>query len=180
MPDPLQADGLELRYEQLRRLVLDRRQTAAELPYEHAHRSAALRALIEATDELLVFEDRLPVLLDQSSRALSVRLVRAGTLATALGAALAGLGIWRSVLAPWWIAAIIVLLLAAVRLVTLTIAPAAAARHRRQRYSALACGTAGLLLVPMVVLLGWWAGLLALVVLGLAQAALLDGQRRWL
>jgi hypothetical protein len=165
---------LGLRHQQLRRLVNDRRRTAAALPETDAGRPAALHSLIEATDELLAFEDRLPVLLDLSARAWSVQLVRAGVVATVLGAVLVGLGIWQDVLSPAWVAALVALLLAAVRLLATPVAPAAAG-HRRQRYSALACGAAGLLLVPAVMAFGWWAGLLALIVVGLSLAALLDG-----
>lgn len=146
----------------------------AEVPDADAGRSAALHALIEATDELLAFEDRLPVLLDLPARATSVQLVRAGALATALGAALVGIAIWRDVLGWAWIAAVLVLLLTAVRLLAMPIAPAAGG-HRRQRYAALVCGGAGLLLVPLVMALGWLAGLLALAVVGVSLVALLDG-----
>jgi len=176
MPDPSRTDGLERHYDDLRELVRDRRQVALELPDDHDGRPAALRGLIEATDELLGFADRLPVLLDQAARAQSVRLVRAGTAATALGAVLVGLGVWRGALAPWWIAAIVALVPAAARLATMTIAPAAGA-HRPQRYAALACGGAALLLLPLVAVLGWWAGLLALAAAGVAQASLFAGQR---
>jgi hypothetical protein len=178
MADPSQIDGLEQHYDDLRAAVRDRRLAALELPDDHDGRSAALRGLIEATDELLGFTDRLPVLLDQAARAQSVQLVRAGTAATALGAVLVGLGVWRGVLAPWWIAAIVLLLVAAARLATMPIAPAAGA-HRRQRYAAVIGGGAALLLLPLVAVFGWWAGLLALAVLGLAQAALLAAEQGW-
>jgi hypothetical protein len=167
------AGELGLRHQQLRRRVSDRRRAAAEVPDTDAGRSPALHALIEATDELLAFEDRLPVLLDLPARATSVQLVRAGAFATALGAVLVGIAIWRDVLGPAWIAAVLVLLLAVVRLLVMPIAPAASG-HRRQRYAALVCGGAGLLLVPLVMALGWWAGLLALAVLGVSLAAVLD------
>jgi hypothetical protein len=164
---------LGLRHQRLRREVGDRRRTAAELPDADAGRAPALHALIEATDELLAFEDRLPVLLDLPARAFSVQLVRAGVAATALGAVLVGIGIWRDVLAPAWIVALLALLVAAVRLMAMPVAPAAAG-HLRQRYSALVCGAAALLLVPLVTVFGWWAGLLALAAIGLALAAQLD------
>jgi len=171
------ADEHELRFEELRLAVLERRRAALELEQGDPRRAAALQELIDTTDELLRFEDRLPVLLDLPARALSVQVVRAGALAALLGGLLTGVGIWRALLGLGWLVALLVQLFAAGRLVTLPVAPAAG-RHRRQRLVAATCGAAALLLAPVEAVFGWWAGLAALGVLLVALAVLLELPRR--
>jgi hypothetical protein len=176
MSGPLD-DEHELRYEELRLAVYERRRAAAEVDQSDPRRGAAIQDLIEAADELLRFEDRLPVLLDLPARALSVQVVRAAALAALLGAVLTGLGIWRELMARGWLVAVLVAMFAAGRLITVKVAPAAG-RHRRQRWAAGSCGGAALLLAPVEVVFGWWAGLLALLVLVVALAVLLEVHRR--
>jgi lysylphosphatidylglycerol synthetase-like protein (DUF2156 family) len=135
-----------------------------------------LCALIDATDELLAFEDRLPVLADLPARALSVQVVGAAALAILLGGVLIGLGIWRDLLAVWWLPVLLGQLAAAVRVGTLPVAPAAG-EHRRQRYAALAAGVAGLLIGPLAAVNGWLIGLLAVIALAVALVVLLDLRR---
>jgi len=171
------ADEHELRYEELRLVVYERRRRV-DLDADDAERAAAVQRLIEAADELLKFEDRLPVLLDLPARAMSVQLVRAAALACLLGGLLTGLGIGQVLLSlsRWWVIALVPELVAAGRLITLKVAPAAG-RHRRQRWSALACGAAALLLAPVEAVFGWWAGLAALAVLAAAMAVLFELRR---
>jgi hypothetical protein len=119
--------------------------------------AAAVDDLVEATDQLLTFEDRLPVLRDLPARALSAQVVRAASFAATLGGLLVLLGIWREILSRWWAPTIVLALIAASTMASLAVAPAAG-RHRRQRYLATACGAAGLLLGPAIVLRGWPAG----------------------
>jgi hypothetical protein len=116
------------------------------------------------------------VLRDLPARASSVQVVRASALAVLLGAVLLGLGIWRDILAVWWLPVVLVLLPAAVRTATMGIAPAAG-RHRRQRYAAAASGAAALLVAPVAAVFGWLPGLLCVVAFGVAASVLLE--LRW-
>jgi len=157
------ANELERRYQELRLRVQQHHDTVAGLDDEDDALAPAVTRLVEAADELLAFEDRLPVLRDQAARALSVQVVRAAALAALLGGVLLGLGIWRDALGAGWIPAVLVTALAALRIVTLTVEPAAGG-HRRQRYVAAACGAAGLVIGPVAVLFWWLPALGCLVV----------------
>ncbi|MDQ1290112.1 MAG: hypothetical protein QG622_3678 [Actinomycetota bacterium] len=132
--------------------------------------------LVDATDQLLTFEDRLPVLRDLPARAFSVQVVRAATLAAALGGVLLVLGIWREVLVRWWAPAVLLAVVATSGLSTLSVAPAAG-KHVRQRYLAAGCGIAGLLVGPVTVLQGWPAGIACAVVQTMCLTSLLDLRR---
>jgi hypothetical protein len=163
----------ERRYQELRLRVQQRHSTLAGLDDEDDRLAAAVGELVEAADELLAFEDRLPVLQDLPARALSVHVVRAGALAALLGAVLLALGIWRDVLGWGWLPVIVLAVLAALRTATLSVAPAAG-QHRRQRYLAAACGIGGLLTGPVAVFWGWPAGLACAAVQVACLAVLLE------
>jgi hypothetical protein len=160
-----QAAEQERRYEELR-LRMRHQHTAvtnladdsdAELTLDFGL-APAVEELVAATDDLLAFEDRLPVLLDLPARALSVQVVHASALAALLSGALIGLGIWRGVLGWGWLPIIMITELVALLTATLSVAPAAG-EHRRQRYAAAGCGCAGLMIGPGAVWWGWFAGL---------------------
>lgn len=175
----------ERTYTELRERVRKCHQAVTERDSEEAgttgeERSAAgsrfdeaVDLLVEATDHLLAFEDRLPVLKDLPARALSVQVVRAAALATGLGGLLVALGIWREVLAWWWAPGVMIAVVATVRMANLPVAPAAG-KHRRQRYWAVVCGAAALLTGPAAALQGWLAGLACAAVHLLCLAVLLD------
>ena len=133
---------------------------------------AAVEALVAATDQLLAFEDRLPVLRDLPARALSFQVVRASALATLLGGVLIVLGIWQGPLGWVWSPIVLVMAAAALRTATLPVAPAAGA-HRRQRYVSAGCGATALLVGPAA-MWEWPAGLLLAVVHALCLAVLLE------
>lgn len=137
---------------------------------------SAVGELTAATDELLAFGDRLPVLQDLPARASSVQVIRASALAVLLGAVLLGLGIWRGALAVWWLPVPLAMLPVAVRAALLGVAPAAG-RHRRQRYAAATAGAAALLVAPLAAVSGWLPGLACVLALGVATSVLLD--LRW-
>lgn len=151
---PAPAGEHERHYQELRLRVEQHRAEVAGRDDEDAELDPAVDRLVGATDELLAFEDRLPVLRDLPARALSVQVVRAAGLAALLGGVLLGLGVWRDVLGGGWIPVVPITLLAALRIATLTVEPAVG-RHRRQRYVAAACGAAGMLIGP-VAALSWW------------------------
>jgi hypothetical protein len=167
------ADEHELRHEELRLAVYERRRAAADLDASDDAGVPAVRRLIEAADELLAFEDRLPVLRDLPARALSVQTVRTAALACLLGGVLVVLGVWQGLLSRWWAFAVVLAAVAAVRLVTLTVAPALGG-HRRQRWASACCGVAALVLAPADAVFGWAAGLAVFVVLAGGLAVVLD------
>jgi hypothetical protein len=187
MSDLERAGEHERRYQELRLRVQQRRSAVAALDHEAAapeQRDAAtdgeaagsaatVARLIAATDELLAFEDRLPVLRDLPARALSVQVVRASALAALLGGVLLGLGIWRGALGWGWLPVVLITLVAALRTATLSVAPAAGG-HRRQRYAAAVCGAAALLIGPGAAISGWPFGLVCAVVHALALGVLLE------
>jgi len=137
---------------------------------------AAVGGLVGATDELIAFGERLPVLTDLPARALSVQIVRAAALAVLLGAVLVGLGIWRGILGVWWAPVPLAMLPVAARTALMPVAPAAG-RHRRQRYAAGVAGAAGLLVAPVSAVRGSLEGLVLLVVFAVATSVLLDLRR---
>ena len=100
------ADEHELRFEELRLAVLERRRAALELEQGDPRRAAALQELIDTTDELLRFEDRLPVLLDLPARALSIEATLAGLATVIMAGMTAATAVWWGVLAsvaPWFL-----------------------------------------------------------------------------
>jgi len=137
---------------------------------------AAVDELTAATDAFLTLGDRLPVLRDVPARAWSVQIVRASAFAVLLGAVLLGLGIWRDILAVWWLPVLLAMLPAAVRMALIGVAPAAG-RHRRQRYAAAVAGASALVVAPGAAVFGWPAGLGCAAVFVVAVSVLLE--LRW-
>ena len=137
---------------------------------------AAVDELTGATDAFLTLGDRLPVLRDVPARAWSVQIVRASAFAVLLGAVLLGLGIWRDILAVWWLPVLLAMLPAAVRMALIGVAPAAG-RHRRQRYAAAVAGASALVVAPGAAVFGWPAGLGCAAVFVVAVSVLLE--LRW-
>jgi len=120
----------------------------------------ATDAVIEAATALINYEERLPLLLDQAPRRLSLLIVRwSGMVPTAVGASLAvaaGAG-W---LARWWLLMVIVLFAAAVFLLRLPVHPPGD-RHLLLRPGAVLVA-AGSLLIAIAAVLHlpfWLAGL---------------------
>lgn len=173
MSSTSRAGEYESRYQELKLQVEQRHAAVTAMDVEDAGAGPAVDALVAATDELLAFEDRLPVLRDLPARALSVQMVRAGALAAVLGGVLLALGIWRDVLGWGWLPIALLTVPATLRMATLPVAPAAGA-HRRQRYVATGCGGAGLLIGPVAVWWGWPAGLGCALVHALGLAVLLE------
>jgi hypothetical protein len=163
----------ERRYQELRLRVQQRHAAATALEEDDPGFDPAVSALVEATDALIAYSDRLPVLRDLPARAVSVQTVRAGALAALLGGALIGLEIWWGTLGWGWLPVVLITLLAALRTATLSVAPAAG-QHRRQRYASAGCGVAALLIGPAAMEWGWWAGLGLAVVHALCLAVLLE------
>lgn len=173
MIGPTRDGEHERRHQELRLRVRQRQAAVAELDDSAPEVGPAVARLVEAADELLAFEDRLPVLRDLPARAVSVQVVRAGALASLSGGVLLGLGIWRDVLGGGWLPVALITALAAWRMITLPVAPATG-WHRRQRYAAAGCGGAGLLIGPAVVWWGWFTGLALAAVQVLCLAVLLE------
>lgn len=173
MTSTARAGAHERRYQELRLRVQQRHAAVTGLGFEDAGLEPAVDALVAAADELLDFEDRLPVLRDLPARAMSVQVVRAGALAAGLGGVLLALGIWRDLLGWGWLPITLITVPATLRMATLVVAPAAGA-HRRQRYAAAGCGGAGLLIGPAAHWWGWPAGLACAVVHAVCLAVLLE------
>jgi hypothetical protein len=130
---------------------------------------ATVDELIEATDAFLAFEERLPVLRDIPARAWSVQIVRASALAMLLGGVLLGLGIWRDILAVFWLPVLLIMLPASARMAFMAVAPAAG-RHRRQRWAGLVSGAAALFMAPVAAVFGALPGVALVLVLAGALA----------
>jgi hypothetical protein len=168
-----QVDDPERRYRELRLCVERRHEAAAALDDDDPELAPAVERLVEAADELLAFEDRLPVLRDLPARVLSVQVLQAGALAALLGGVLLGLGVWRGVLAGGWIPFVLITVVASLRMATLPVA-SGVGEHRRQRYVAAVCGATGLLIGPAAAVAGWLVGLAVAAVHVLGLAVLLE------
>jgi hypothetical protein len=128
----------------------------------------AADAVLEATRELIDYEERLPVLLDRAPRRRSLLIVRwsgvvTGAIGTSLGiAAVAG---WSS---RWWLLLVIPVIAAAVTLLLVPVQQPRGA-HQVLRPGALAVAAGALVtLVGVLVRLPFWA-------VGLGMALLLGG-----
>jgi hypothetical protein len=120
----------------------------------------ATDAVIEATTALIDYEERVPLLLDQAPRRLSLLIVRwSGLVPTAVGLALtvAAVAGW---LARWWLLMVIVLFAVAAVLLRLRV-PGLGKPHLALRPGAL-LSAAGALLIGIGAALGlplWLAGI---------------------
>lgn len=107
--------------------------------------SQAADAVIQATTDLIDYEERLPLLLDQAPRRLSLLIVRwSGVVSAAVGVALlvAVLAGW---LPRWWLPIVVVPFGAAAQLLRMPV-PAPGGRHLLIRPGSLLVGVGGLLI----------------------------------
>jgi hypothetical protein len=128
----------------------------------------ATEAVIQAASELINYEERLPVLLDQAPRRLSLLIVRwSGVVTAAIGVSLgvAAVAGWSS---RWWLLLVIPVIAAAVILLWMPVHPPRG-RHLELRPGALSVAVGALIaLIGAVARLPFW-------VVGLGMALLLGG-----
>jgi hypothetical protein len=134
-------------------------------PGAEAH-GRAIDAVIEATTTLIDYEERVPLLLDQAPRRLSLLIVRwSGLVPTAVGLALTVAAVADG-LPRWWLLVVIVLFAVAAVLLRLPV-PGPGKRHLALRPGAL-ISAVGALLIGIGAALAlplWLAGLGALLLL---------------
>lgn len=123
----------------LQATIRERLDALRPLPPESDGYARAAAAVLEAAAELIQYEERLPVLVDEPRHKLSVTTVRwvgAGTLALALPLALCVGPGWVSV---WWLALLAPLALVGVAMLRLDVHPPGGPHHV-QRVGALLVG----------------------------------------
>jgi hypothetical protein len=123
----------------------------------------AADAVIRATTELIDYEERLPLLLDQAPRRLSLLIIRwSGVVSAAVGVALlvAVLAGW---LPRWWLPIVVVPFGAAAQLLRMPV-PAAGGRHPALRPGSVLIGAGALFIgIGAAARLPFWLAALGLV-----------------
>jgi hypothetical protein len=99
----------------------------------------AAAAVLEATAELIEYEERLPVLVDEPRHRVSVNAVRWGGAGTAAVAALLALCVLPGWVSVWWLALLVPLVLVGLWLVRLPVHPPGGP-HQQQRVGAVLVG----------------------------------------
>ena len=99
----------------------------------------AAAQVLEATAELIEYEERLPLLIDEPRHRLSVAVVRWSGIATAAVAGLLALATIPGWISWWWLALLLPVLLAGLRMLWLPVHPAGG-RHADQRLGAAVVG----------------------------------------
>lgn len=164
--DRLTALQARIRDEHERLAPLDRRSPEFD--------TTATRVL-DLADELVAFEARLPLLLDEPRRRLSLVLVRVAGAVAALTAGVPAVSAFRAGgLSGWWGVLLVPLAVVGVLVGVQRVKPVGG-HHREQRTGAClaAAGTVAVVLVSLGVLPGW--GLLPGAVLELAGLVLVFG-----
>jgi hypothetical protein len=144
---------LRRQHEQLRTL------TAGQPGYEDA-----ARAVIERTFELIDLEERLPLLLDETRREVSRRVVRWAGLASSAVVVLCAVASALGWVSRWWLPLLALLLPATLWLLVVPVSPPGD-RHSAQRVGAVLIAAAAAL-TPLVItgVLGVWAAALVVLV----------------
>jgi hypothetical protein len=133
----------------------------------------AAAAVLEATAELIEYEERLPVLIDEPRHRLTTATVRWAGVVTAAVALLLGICVIPGWVSAWWLALLVPLLLVGLRLVWLPVHPPGGP-HPEQRVGALLVGASSPVTVLVVSgLLTPWAAAVTVVLAGLGTAYLL-------
>jgi hypothetical protein len=108
------------------------------VPDSDGYVNAAAKVL-EATAELIEYEQRLPFLIDEPRHRLSVTVVRWSGIATAAVAGLLALATIPGWISWWWLALLLPVLLAGLRMLWLPVHPAGGP-HEQQRVGAAVVG----------------------------------------
>jgi hypothetical protein len=144
---------LRRQHEQLRSL------TAGQPGYDDS-----ARAVIEQTFALIDLEERLPLLLDEARRELSVRVVRWAGLGSSVVVVLCAVAAAVGWVSRWWLPLLALLLPATLWLLVVPVSPPGD-RHSAQRVGAALIAAAAAI-TPLVItgVLGMWAVVLVLLV----------------
>ena len=138
----------EDRIAELQGIIRERREALGALPSDDPGYPEAASRVLDATFDLIAFEDRLPLLLDEPRRRSSVLAVRsAGWLAIAVAVAL-GLAVVPGWVDRWWLLLLLPMALLGVALQFVHVRPPGG-RHHDQRTGAILIGLA---VVPVPVL----------------------------
>jgi hypothetical protein len=133
----------------------------------------AAAAVLEATAELIEYEERLPVLIDEPRHRLSLATVRWAGVGTAAVAVVLGLCVVPGWVSAWWLALLVPVLLVGLRLVWLPVHPPGGP-HAEQRIGASFVGASSPVTVLTVSgLVTPWAAAGTVVLVGLGCAYLL-------
>jgi hypothetical protein len=133
----------------------------------------AAAAVLEATAELIEYEERLPVLIDEPRHRLSLSTVRWAGVGTAAVAAVLGLCVVPGWVSAWWLALLVPVLLVGLRLVWLPVHPPGGP-HAEQRIGAVFVAASSPVTVLAVSgLVTPWAAAGTVVLVGLGSAYLL-------
>lgn len=100
----------------------------------------AAAQVLEATAELIEYEERLPLLIDEPRHRLSVAVVRWSGVATAAVAGLLALACIPGWIAPWWLALLLPIVLVGLRMLRLPVHPPGGP-HAEQRVGAVVVGS---------------------------------------
>ena len=132
------------------------------LPGREGYDEAAA-AVMDASAELIAYEDRLPRLRDEPPRALSLLVVRWGGRLVIAVAVLLGVLVLPGWVALWWLPALAMLLAVGLRLQFVPVEPPGG-RHLEQRYGGWIAVAGSLLLLwtPTGIAGGWTGAVLAL------------------
>ena len=133
----------------------------------------AAAAVLEATAELIEYEERLPLLIDEPRHRLSLSTVRWAGVGTAAVAAVLGLCVVPGWVSAWWLALLVPVLLVGLRLVWLPVHPPGGP-HAEQRIGAVFVAASSPVTVLAVSgLVTPWAAAGTVVLVGLGSAYLL-------
>ena len=133
----------------------------------------AAAAVLEATAELIEYEERLPVLIDEPRYRLSITTVRWAGVVTAGVAVVLGLCVVPGWVSAWWLALLVPLLVVGLRMVWLPVHPPGGPHHE-QRVGALLVGASSPVTALAVSgLVTRWAAAATVALVGLGAAYLL-------